>query len=517
MTCHQKHEKHEQYNELNNYYNEYHDNFKEFENYVINKYDHVFVTIITIPWNSILFQRPQQMAKSFSKLNWLSIYLTNYEEDKMENNAYRKIDDNLWLSNDINNLLKIKRAYYSFYSTVYFIDIYEIYSIINKNGGFFIYEYIDQIDPKISNCQNNCDILNNYKSFAFDYAADLLIASADKLHNEVIKYNKPTLLLNNGVDVEHFTIKKHEQYVFSENIINFRKKHKYICGYYGAIAPWLDYEVINDIVTKRSDLGFIFIGCDYQDCLKKLPKNNNFLYVNSINYNVLPYYGFLFDICIIPFENGEIARTTSPLKLYEYFSLEKPVITSSSMLECIKYNEVLHYNNIFELNNVIDKAILLKDDVNYKKKILKNAYENDWRCIAKKYAETLLTLKYKFNKKKYFIIIVNNNINLFNCPKEKSEFIYKWGLNVCAITFNNNEKYKTKIKSKKKYTKIQLHAFAEIEELFDININHKKHTVKILNNIQMFEFNINVHNKDVIEIQCNKKNVVYISKLLLLP
>ena len=45
----------------------------------------------------------------------------------------------------------------------------------------------------------------------------------------------------------------------------------------------------------------------------------NLFWVGLINHHDLPKHAVWFDVCLIPFEAGQIAKTTSPLKLYEYF------------------------------------------------------------------------------------------------------------------------------------------------------------------------------------------------------
>ncbi|MDP1086539.1 hypothetical protein Q6245_29680, partial [Klebsiella pneumoniae] len=80
-------------------------------------------------------------------------------------------------------------------------------------------------------------------------------------------------------------------------------------------------DVIKELISQRTDVGFVFIGPDYYGGADCLPELENVLYMGSIDYKVLPAYARMFDVCFIPFKPGEIARTTSPLKLFEYFAL----------------------------------------------------------------------------------------------------------------------------------------------------------------------------------------------------
>ena len=121
--------------------------------------------------------------------------------------------------------------------------------------------------------------------------------------------------------MDHYRNIAHLTTPLPENLVKFRKKFRYTVGYFGAIAPWLWYEALNELAHIRPDIGFIFIGPDYQFSVEKLPETKNVLYLGPVGYGVLPAYARQFDVCFIPFARGEIAHTTSPLKLFEYFAL----------------------------------------------------------------------------------------------------------------------------------------------------------------------------------------------------
>ena len=59
---------------------------------------------------------------------------------------------------------------------------------------------------------------------------------------------------------------------------------------------------------------------------------------------------------IIPFLINDITQATSPLKLFEYMALGKPIVTTS-MNECKKYKSVILADNKEHFVENIDKAI----------------------------------------------------------------------------------------------------------------------------------------------------------------
>jgi glycosyltransferase involved in cell wall biosynthesis len=164
----------------------------------------------------------------------------------------------------------------------------------------------------------------------------------------------------------------------SPDFVAFKSQYSNVVGYFGAIAPWLWYEAIAELVERRKDVGFVFIGPSYTGGLDQLPISENLLYLGVVEYNVLPAYGRQFDVCIIPFAPGEIARTTSPLKLFEYFALEKPVVVTSEMVECVAFKEVFSGDSVNAISQAIDKALTVKADPELKTRLAQLADENSW-------------------------------------------------------------------------------------------------------------------------------------------
>jgi glycosyltransferase involved in cell wall biosynthesis len=190
--------------------------------------------------------------------------------------------------------------------------------------------------------------------------------------------NDRVIFAPNGVDTRHYRSEVNSAVRISSELTEFKEKYSNIIGYFGAIAPWLWYEVIADLAKLRPDLGFVFIGPDYNSSIGNLPKLGNILYLGEVDYKILPAYARKFDVCFIPFAPGDIARTTSPLKLFEYFALEKPVVVTSGMLECIAFEEVFSGDSAESLSEAIDHAIEIKSDAEYVDRLRVLASDNDW-------------------------------------------------------------------------------------------------------------------------------------------
>lgn len=339
-------------------------------------YKGIFVQELVIDWDVPLYQRPQHIAAAFGRLGYLVIYLTdNWSGDNVD--GFRQVSKNVWLTNQIDKVNEIDNVVRSLYSTAYANTPERL--MANGRRGKIIYEYIDHIDPKISGDEGVVRLINLQK-WAFSGGADYVVASAKILAAEAINEvgERKVILAQNGVDTRHYRNSVHNSTQLPQNLIDFKNKYTKIVGYFGALAPWLWYDVITELTKLRPDIGFVYIGPDYYGGSEKLPVAENVLYLGTVNYQVLPAYARQFDVCFIPFEPGEIARTTSPLKLFEYFALEKPVVVTSEMLECVAFEEVFSGETATELSEAIDQAFLIGSDPAYKKRLAHLADLNDW-------------------------------------------------------------------------------------------------------------------------------------------
>jgi hypothetical protein len=355
-------------------------NKKEFYTFLEKErsnYRGIFVQSGFIEWNIPLFQRPQHMARAMSKAGYLVIYLTtNVSRDRVR--GFEEIETNLFLSNDLKLIYKITGAVVSFYSTCSGYKPYEI-DRVRKKGNCIVYEYIDHIDPQIS--WSHVDKLQKLYDYVSRDTVDYALVSAKVLMDDMASKINPEQMIYvpNGVDYNHYTdalkLVKEE---IPEDLVPLLKENKPIVGYFGAVAPWLWYELIQYCTDHCPDINFVVIGPDYLGCVDQLPRNNNFHYLGPIDYKILPTFAKHFTIGMIPFSRGSVAKSTSPLKLFEYFALRKPVVVTSDMYECIEFDEVLHAEDMAGFVVKLEEAIALSQDKQFTTILDKHARNNTW-------------------------------------------------------------------------------------------------------------------------------------------
>ena len=311
---------------------------------------------------------------------------------KIENNLYLVNFENNYLNDIINVLLKKVKIpkYLDIYSTNWMMSLDELKRYI-KDGYYVLYEYIDDISPDLAGTDEIPSTILDKYNYALKNENILIVTTAQNLYDDVLnkRGSKNVILSCNGVDYKFYQ-EIDKNFSFEKkflNIINNGKKN--VC-YYGALASWFDYDLIKKI-NEVDNYNIILIGVKYDNAYDNSNIDNlkNIHFLGAKDYSVLKNYANKMDVLIIPFVINSITKATSPLKLFEYMALHKPIVTTN-MDECHKYKSVLVANDHDEFIKLLKKALSLKNNKDYNKILDKEARENDW---SKKGKEIIALLK----------------------------------------------------------------------------------------------------------------------------
>lgn len=368
---------------------------EQMDEILAGQYDRIIIWRSSFGWDVPLFQRPQHIDKNFAKNGCLVFYEVTTVTDRVK--TFKGIENNLFLFNFNNRQIKKmlfkklekinKPKYIQFYSTDSTISLQELKQYI-KDGYKIIYEYIDEISPLLVGTKEvPVNIKEKYEYMLKDTESVFVVVTADKIEKDVIsKRGKEKMVFScNGVDYEHFTnIKKNIE--LDKKYMNIIDEKKPIIGYYGALASWFDYDMVKYLAEKRPEYNIVLLGIKYDDSYDKhsLNKYSNIFFLGSKSYEVLPNYASKFTVCTIPFLINDITQATSPLKLFEYMALEKPIVTTA-MNECKKYKSVIISSDKEDFLKNVDNAIkIAKDkDKEYFDVLKREAQENTWESKAK--------------------------------------------------------------------------------------------------------------------------------------
>lgn len=350
-----------------------------------NSYDRIVLWRSSFGYNVPLFQRPQHIANNLSKNKCLVIYEVTTMTDKVK--TLKKFNDNLYLFNynnvSLNKLLmnELKKSnkskYIQLYSTDWKLSIKDIENYL-ANGFGFIYEYIDHISPELAGTKNIPQNIVDKYDFVMSNDEVYVVVTADLLKKDVeSKRGKKNLVFSsNGVDYD-FLQKLDKDFEFEQEFVDILDKKKPIICYYGALAKWFDYDLIKKI-AKTNKYSIVLFGIKYDESYEEnINDEKNIYFMGPRDYKVLKNYASKCDILIIPFLINDITRSTSPVKIFEYMALHKPIVTTD-MNECRKYDSVLIGKTHKEFIDKLDEAIKLQKDKKYIKLLDKEARENDW-------------------------------------------------------------------------------------------------------------------------------------------
>lgn len=329
----------------------------------------IYVIDRSISWHHKLFQRPQYMALALARAGNLVIFVSTEVADRTHEGVYQ-VAENVWISGSL-RAYEIPNAVIVSFSTAQTLPPRRL-----DCDQVLVYDYIDHIDPLISG-SDSVRPLQKKLEYAKRGHFDVLVASAKSLQVELQETGRKVSLIQNGVDFGAIQDLR-TQVLEGHPLGVWASKYGQVIGYFGAMAPWIWFELVNELTLSNPDIGFVFIGPDYGGALKGLVRRENVFWMDAVPAQELPRLSAVFDIAWIPFRLGKLAESTSPLKLFEYFALELPVLVTPDLRECLAFSEaVFPFQTGVEFERAIEQARLFKRDGG-SNELLRLAQENSW-------------------------------------------------------------------------------------------------------------------------------------------
>lgn len=340
-----------------------------------SEYDRVIV-LNSVPWDLKLKQRPHHLAVEFSKLGFFVVYL---EYDNVLQD-YRKIRKNLITVNSEKLLERLPKIC----SKCYFLSPnnmpteYKILKKMKDLGYGFIYDYLDEFHEDISgDLSVQLEVWDKLSTLA----PVLCTATAKRLYDELKKHlgkQQKVVMARNAVNISHFDFEKNDTKVPPMDLKNIVKSKKPIVGFYGALAPWIDFDLLNNVADRHPEWEFVYLGVDYNGAAVDLEKKKNVHNLGAKNYELLPRYAKYFSCALIPFKRGEIAKATSPVKLFEYMAAGLPTVCTRDLHECEGYRFVYISTDDGDFERNLKQAIDDHKNLSNRKVLLGQAEENTW-------------------------------------------------------------------------------------------------------------------------------------------
>lgn len=151
-------------------------------------------------------------------------------------------------------------------------------------------------------------------------SCDLLVVTAQRLFDKWQPYQRPQVLARNATDYDFYAAR------CQPNELLPGIQHPVI-GYFGALADWFDVDLLAAVARARPQYTFVLLGGVFDVDVSALQALPNVRLLGQQPYETMPQYLYHFDACIIPFKLNPITEATDPVKLYEYLSGGKPVVS----------------------------------------------------------------------------------------------------------------------------------------------------------------------------------------------
>lgn len=395
-------------------------------------------------------QRAAQLAKTFNNMGYEVQYFYVFESSET-------VKHNMLLPVTVHKKVsKIKKEEFeeNIKQEDVFIfeapmDIFIPYLKMAKNKGCkIVYENIDNWETSLGNMFFSENALQGLLS-----KATILTGTAKLLGEQLKQYlqkykikNENILYLPNAVDSDLFEPRK--KYDKPQDL----KLGEKTLTYYGSLwGTWFDWELLKNVAESNKNISINLIG-DYAgilDIKKQMPENIHFLGLKK--QTELPNYLQYSDYAILPFKPDEIGKYVSPLKIFEYIAMDKPVIST-------KLDDIVNYDNVHCSNNSEDWIKWINEGLEFDKE-KRNTFisNNDWYSRCSELIDNLSKSK-KCNPQFYnniSIIILNyNNKNVIeNCINSIVKFNDRYSAEIIVVDNQSTdgsyemlqEKYKDQI------------------------------------------------------------------------
>jgi glycosyltransferase involved in cell wall biosynthesis len=208
--------------------------------------------------------------------------------------------------------------------------------------------------------------------------ADLILVVSQNLLQSKSLFNKNTYLVPNAVDYQ-----KYAKTISSARRLpgDIARLTNPLIGYSGKIGAKLDFNLLYQLAKFHPEWSLVFVGVVDEryckDSIERLQSLKNVYFLGFKNVSVLAEYIKAFDVCILPYLINEHSKNISPLKLYDYMALGKPIVTTN-IPEAHLFKKVIKIANTQTEFISFTRDSLVENDDDLVRKRISLASQNTW-------------------------------------------------------------------------------------------------------------------------------------------
>jgi glycosyltransferase involved in cell wall biosynthesis len=213
--------------------------------------------------------------------------------------------------------------------------------------------------------------------------ADFTLVTSTELKRTKSVHTSNVFLLPNAADAALFRQAVREDLAMPPEIRQLTIGKK-IIAYLGNICQRLDYELLMKVANTHQDKILLMIGpfTKNDHGVSRLRAVGNVVFTGPKKINELPGFLKYSDCCIIPFLCNQLTKSIYPLKINEYLSAGKPVVTTRFSEDIAGFQPVVHIgNNHDEFITLISQSIET-DTESLKIERMLFAASNTWEARA---------------------------------------------------------------------------------------------------------------------------------------
>lgn len=220
--------------------------------------------------------------------------------------------------------------------------------------------------------------------------ADLTVVTSSELYATYKDSAKDLLLLPNAADTKLFAQALHADLPKPKEFDKVPPQAKVIF-YMGNICHRLDYELLVRIARENKDAVLMMTGPITNEGYKTsgLFNEPNVVFTGRKDLRELPSYLKYVDCCIIPFLCNDLTKSIYPLKINEYLSAGRPVVTTDFSRDITNFAAVAYVSASHEefLTNI--RRALAEPGHNRSLERSEFVKENNWQARAEVLLRTI--------------------------------------------------------------------------------------------------------------------------------